>query len=670
MHPTRSVALRPLLDVLPEPLLLVQRDGVLLHVNHAASQWLGREPGVLAGATLQSLLDEPADKVTALLGQGWRSGRFSPARVRWRRAGSAVEACRIELARVAETEQHPAALLLRMKPGAAGSGRFLALNERVEALSREVRRRRSAESALEEQREWLQVVLRSIGDAVIATDVAARVVFMNPVAEHLCGWLADDARGRAVETVMRLTTADGAPLPAHPVGRALALGRIVGVDQGCLLQARDDSRWPVDDAAGPIVDTSGRLIGAVIVFREISERVQAEAERRELERRLRAAQKMEAIGTLAGGIAHDFNNVLGAILGNAGLAQDEIEPDHPVASRLMQIDRAGRRARELVRQILAFSRRQPQRLEWVDLAALARDCVSLLRSTLPSSVEIGIVGDAGAPLVVQGDASQLDQVLMNLCTNAWQALVDGSGRIEVSWGLIEGEAPAGLMPGLTPWRGEMRARLSVEDTGAGMDGATLQRIFEPFFTTRTQDGGTGLGLAVVHGIVAEHRGQIAVRSSPGRGTGFDIFLPWAGTRPRPVAVPDADRASRVRGRGRRVLVVDDDELIRMTVEAMLQRDGFHVRTCPGGQVALSMLSAAPAEVDLVVTDHNMPGMTGLTLAAAIRQRDATLPIVLASGYLSEDLRRGAAAIGDVTLMNKEDSFDRLALLIGEILAAR
>lgn len=204
-----------------------------------------------------------------------------------------------------------------------------------------------------------------------------------------------------------------------------------------------------------------------------------------------------------------------------------------------------------------------------------------------------------------------------------------------------------------------------------MDAATLQRIFEPFFTTRTQAGGTGLGLAVVHGIVAEHRGQLAVCSAPGRGTRFDVFLPLVGA---PLAPPPADaerdRPGRVDGSGRRVLVVDDDELMRMTLDAVLVRDGWAVQTCPGGQAALSMLAAAPGDVDLIVTDFNMPGMTGLTLAAEVRRRHPGLPVILASGYLSEDLRRGASAIGGVVLMNKEDCFDRLSALIDDTLRRR
>jgi PAS domain S-box-containing protein len=659
-----------LLDALPEPMLWLQPDGRLLHANRAAAAWLRRDVASLHAATLHSLLEADDGDVQALLRLGWRASGFSPARLRWRLGDDSIEDCRLEVSHVAAGEIGPAGILLRLLPGAAASGRFLALGRRVDALSREVARRRSAEVALQEQSEWLQVVLRSIGDAVIATDLHGRVVFMNPVAERLCACLAAEAGGRGIEQVMPLRQDGGDPLATHPVRRALAERQVVGLEKDSWLEPSAGLRVPVDDAAGPIVDAAGRVMGAVIVFREISDRMRAEAERRELEHRLRAAQKMEAIGTLAGGIAHDFNNVLGAILGNTGLAREEIDPAHPVAPRLAQIDRAGRRARELVRQIMAFSRRQPQKLERVDLRALARDCLALLRGTLPSSVDLQIAGDDSEPLTVVGDASQIEQVLMNLCTNAWQALKDGSGRIDISVGVAGGAAPPGLQPGFADWVGEPRAQLSVQDDGTGMEEAVIQRLFEPFFTTRGHSGGTGLGLSVVHGIVAEHRGQVAIRSVPSRGTRFDIFLPLVDLSPTPVAPPVHAGALRVKGAGRRVLVVDDDELMRMTLDAVLRRDGFEVRSCPGAQAALSMLAAAPDEVELLVTDHNMPGMTGLALAAEVRRLHPGLPVILTSGYLSEDLHRGAVALGDVKLLNKEDSFDKLSALIDAMLAMR
>ncbi|MCW5610708.1 MAG: PAS domain S-box protein [Rubrivivax sp.] len=657
-----------LLEVLPEPMLLLDLQGRVLSLNRAALHGLGLASPPPAGSRLADLCAEPEPgAIDALLRQGARCAQFSPARLRWRAADGDTTAQRCEIARVAGADAGAPALLLRLLPQAAAGGRFIALNERIEALSREVARRRAAESALREQREWLHVVLRSIGDAVIATDARGRVVFMNPVAEQLCGWPEADARGREAAEVVVLVHAQTRAPVAGPLRRALDERRIVGLDEDTRLVARDGVERPIDDAAGPIIDSQGRLLGAVLVFREISERVRAEQARRALEQQLRNAQKMEAVGTLAGGIAHDFNNVLGAILGNAVLAQEELAPDHPVLPRLAQIDRAGRRARDLVRQIMAFSRRQPQQLRRQALAPLVEECAALLRSTLPASVQLRVLL-ADEPLHVLADATQVEQVLMNLCTNAWHALRGSSGRIGITLDTWDGDAPPGLVPGFGPWRGGRHARVTVSDDGCGMDEATLQRIFEPFFTTKAQGLGTGLGLAVAHGIVAEHRGALAVDSRVGQGTRVHLLLPLT-EAPDSGPVPlDTAVAVAPAGRGQHVLVVDDDEVMLATVEALLRRAGFRVSAFPGPRPALRALAAAPAAFDVVVSDFNMPQLDGLQLADEVRRLRPGLPVIVSSGYLSDDLRTGAETIGQVRLLAKEETFERLPALLDEVLA--
>jgi PAS domain S-box-containing protein len=656
------------LDVLPEPMLLLDLQGRLQAVNRAALRLLGWPAPPPAGTPLADLCGEAAPgSLEALLRQGARSAQFSPARLPLRGADGSAAAMRCEVARVAGADGTAPALLLRLQPQAVASARFIALNERIEALSREVARRRAAEAALREQSEWLHVVLRSIGDAVVATDAKGRVVFMNPIAEQLCGCAEADVRGRAAEEVLLLLDEQARTPAADPLRRALDERRIVGLAGQTLLVARDGTERPIDDAAGPIIDSQGRLLGAVLVFREISERLQAERARRALEQQLRNAQKMEAVGTLAGGIAHDFNNVLGAILGNAVLAREELAPDHPVLPRLVQIDRAGRRARDLVRQIMAFSRRQPQQLRRQAMAPLVEECAALLRSTLPATVQLRVLL-SDEPLHVLADATQVQQVLMNLCTNAWHALRGSSGRIGITLDTWDGDEPPGLVPGFGPWRGGRHARVTVSDDGCGMDAATLERIFEPFFTTKAQGMGTGLGLAVAHGIVAEHRGVLAVDSSPGRGTRFDLLLPLtdapdSGPAPLGMALPVPPR-----GRGQHVMVIDDDAVMVATTEALLQRAGFRVSAYTSPRAALRALAAAPAAYHVVVTDFNMPQLDGLQLAAEVRRLRPDLPVIVGSGYLSEDLRAGAERVGQVSLLAKEETFERLPALLHEVLA--
>lgn len=663
----RAFAMRPLLDALPEPLLLLDLQGGLVHLNRAATQWLGVSAQDVVGLPFQLLCTDAPDVVAAALHQGARSTQFSPARLTMKRAST--EPCRCELARIAATDEHPAGLLVRLKPHAVAANRFLALNERIDALSREVARRRAVEAALREQGEWLHVVLRSIGDAVIATDAQARVVLMNPVSEQLCGWPEAEARGQPITTVFSIVHAETRRPATNPVQRVLQERRLVGLDPQTLLLARDGRELPIDDAAGPILDTEGALLGVVLVFREISERVQAELMRRTLEQQLRNAQKMEAIGTLAGGIAHDFNNVLGAILANTVLAEEELASDHPVRPRLAHIGRAGNRARELVRQIMAFSRRQPQLLRRHNLQPLVEECAALLRSTLPASAQLQVML-CDEPLHVLADATQVEQVVMNLCTNAWHALRGSSGRIGVTLDVYEGDAPDGLAAGFGAWQPGRYARIIVSDNGCGMDAQTLQRVFEPFFTTKPKGEGTGLGLAVAHGIIAEHRGALTVHSAPGKGTRFGLLLPLVdggGNEALPLAPPTP---AQVPGRGQHVVYIDDDEVLVATVEVLLTRAGFRVSVFANPRAALRALGTTLVDVDVVVSDFNMPELTGLDVAREVTRMCPGLPIIVTSGYLSEDLHRGAKAAGVARLLNKEETYERLAALIDEVLVPR
>ncbi|MDP3614257.1 MAG: ATP-binding protein, partial [Rubrivivax sp.] len=558
-------------------------------------------------------------------------------------------------------------LLVRLQPQSVAVGRFMALNEKIDALVRENGRRRAAESALRVQEEWLRVVLRSIGDAVIATDAVGRVMLMNPVAEQLCGWPEAEARGRPIAEIFPLMHAETGEPAADPVQCVLRERRLVALDPHTVLLARDGRQLPIDDTAGPILDAQGLLLGVVLVFREISERVHAEQARRLLEQQLRNAQKMEAVGTLAGGIAHDFNNVLGAILGNTALAGEELAPDHPVQPRLAHIGRAGQRARELVRQIMAFSRRQPQLLRRQDLQPLVEECAGLLRSTLPSSAQLRVLL-CDEPLQVLADATQVEQVLMNLCTNAWHALRGSSGRISMTLDVYEGAAPEGLAAGFGAWQPGRYARVTVSDNGCGMDAQTQQRIFEPFFTTKPKGEGTGLGLAVAHGIIAEHRGALTVHSTPGVGTRFELLLPLLDVGDAEALPLEPPAPAQVLGRGRHVMYIDDDEVLVMTVEALLTRAGFRVSAFSNPEAALDALRIKLRDVDVVVTDFNMPQLTGLDVARKVALMRPGMPVIISSGYLSDDLRQGAHEVGVSRLLNKEETYERLAALISELLA--
>jgi signal transduction histidine kinase len=350
------------------------------------------------------------------------------------------------------------------------------------------------------------------------------------------------------------------------------------------------------------------------------------AERCNLEEQLRQAQKMEAVGTLAGGIAHDFNNILSAIVGYTELAQLILKEDPKVREYLHAVLKAARRASDLVRQILTFSRQQPQERRPIQLAPVMTESLNLLRATIPSTIEFDLLFAPDAPTVL-ADATQIHQVLMNLGTNAWHAMRDRTGRLQVKLErCVVDEAYAATQRRLRPG---VYARVSVSDTGCGMDQATQRRIFEPFFTTKPPGEGTGLGLSVVHGIMNDHDGAATVYSQPGEGTIFHLYFPaYAGE----ATVAAAEEGPVSRGHGERVLFVDDEELLVQLGQKTLVELGYEVEITTQPAIALAMVLADPQRIALVLTDQTMPQMTGFALASKLLQIRPGLPIILMTGY--------------------------------------
>jgi PAS domain S-box-containing protein len=422
----------------------------------------------------------------------------------------------------------------------------------------------------------------------------------------------------------------------------------------------DGEVW-ISTSGEPLFDGNGAFVGYRGVGRDISERKRADHERQRLETQLRQMHKMEALGTLAGGIAHDFNNLLAAIFGNVERARQDAGAQSPVQHSLVEIAAAAERARDLVRQILTFSRHQPLERRVVSLGDVVQDAVKLLRAGLPMGVDLVVNLAPDAPNVL-ADRVQLHQVLMNLGANAWQAMAGRQGRIEIALAGVTVAAAGGVPP---PGR---YARLSVIDSGIGMDSATRERIFDPFFTTKPAGEGTGLGLAVVDGIVQGHGGVIKVDSHPGRGSAFHLYFPAAQGSAESAATPppSAPRA----GSGQRILFLDDEKALVMIAKAMLERLGYQVHGFTIAEQALAAFKTDPSAFDLLVTDYNMPGASGLDVAREMRRLRPDLPIALASGFVTDELRAQALALGIRELIYKPQTIEELASAVARALAQR
>ena len=527
--------------------------------------------------------------------------------------------------------------------------------------------RKQAEIALYESEALWKLALDSAGDGVWDWNIVTGEEYVSPRIKAMYGYADDELLRGAHELDERTHPED---VPHMLADRAAHFdGRMPVYRNEHRIRCKDGSwKWVLSRGMVIARDDQGRPLRMVGTHTDISELKAAEAHQRALETQLRESQKMEAIGTLAGGVAHDFNNLLAAILGNLSLAREDVGPDHLAQESLTEISRAAIRARQLVQQILAFSRRQTQAMQMQPLTPLLQEALGLLRSLLPAGVRM----DTRLPeasLMVLADATQVQQVLINLCTNAWQALEGRPGDIFVALEVRQVDAAQALLLGDLP--PGAYACLSVTDNGPGMSAETRRRLFEPFFTTKPPGAGTGLGLAVVHGIVKAHRGAIAVHSRPGADTRFDIYLPLAGETgtppPERLPVPEAPVSDAC---GRHVVYIDDYEAMVFLVGRLLRKQGFRVSTFESGEAALDWLRTHEDPLDLVVTDQNMPGLSGVEVARAIRRLRPDQRIAIVSGHVSDALLVEAAAAGVNDVLGKQDSMEALGAAIRQLLESR
>jgi two-component system, cell cycle sensor histidine kinase and response regulator CckA len=425
-----------------------------------------------------------------------------------------------------------------------------------------------------------------------------------------------------------------------------------------------------------------------VVLMDIDARVQAENAKDSLEAQLRESQKMEAMGRLAGGIAHDFNNILAVILSNSEMARSFSGQANPQLSHCVEeIQAASERARELVKQLLAFCRRQATNRKSIALAPVLTDCIRFLRSTIPARIDLSFTNAPAVPNVL-ADVMQIEQVVINLVNNAVQSMQGKPGSVRIHLDTAAG--PAKPPNAGSHWRSTQDqfsttqnpselVRLTFSDNGVGMNAEVQERIFEPFFTTKPVGEGTGLGLAVVYGIIRAHQGEIVVESQPGQGSTFTIYFP-------PTAILESDYSSRQMlesvddekssntlmlgsqaATKCRILYLDDDEKVLQSIVYLLGHLGFQVHGYSDQGIALRAFRAAPTEFEIVVTDYNMPGLSGLDVAKQVREIRADLPVVVTSGFIDEELHDQADLVGVSALLPKPFSAKQFCELVQQLL---
>ena len=530
--------------------------------------------------------------------------------------------------------------------------------ELIAAFVLDITERKRMEESLKQSEERFRMVVENAPEAIFVRSGSGHFVYLNHAAVSLFG--ATSAEQLVGRHVLEHFHPDEHTLSAKRI-KLLNEGHAVPVVEQTILQM-DGSPLTVEISAVPL-----RYEGmneALVFARDISERKRAELALRESERGLRQLQKMEAMGTLAGGIAHDFNNILGVMIGYTELAMLDTEELSDVQSNLEQVHMAGLRAQDLVRQILTFSRYTDQEMKPVIVSHLIKEAIKMLRATIPSSIRIkhNISPRTSA---IMADPTQIHQVLMNLVTNASHAVQEiSTGSIEITLNEeILDQQSTSMQPDLKPGNYVV---LKVMDNGTGMSPGIVERIFEPFFTTKETGKGSGMGLAVVHGIVKSHGGGITVESVVGEGSTFTVYFPALEKE----TARSADTVEPIALGTGRILFVDDEEALALIGQSMLKRLGYKVDIRTSSRDALDAFQANPKKYDLVITDYTMPGMTGMALSEKLLKIRPEIPIILCTGYSEVATPEKVKAAGIRELIMKPVVRQQLAQSVNKILTTR
>lgn len=629
--------LRAAVDSAPSGLLVVDEAGVIVLVNREVERLFGYPREELLGRPVEILVPERLRHPHP----GYRAHFFTAPQARSMGAGRELFGLRKDGSEVP--------VEIGLTPVQTDDGLFV-----ISAIV-DITERRRAEARF-------RTAVESSPNGMVMVDHTGEIVLVNREVERLFGYSREELLGQSIDMLVPASARGSHPIVRerffqHPEARAMGSGReLYGV-------RKDGTEVPVEIGLNPIETEEGLFVLGSIV--DISARTRAEADRRQLEEQLRQSQKMEAIGRLAGGIAHDFNNILGMITGFAELAREDDSDPATRAADLDELLRAATRGRDLVQQILRFSRRQELQRAPVDLRTSIPEAVRLLRATLPASIDIRVAIPDVLPRV-HADETSLHQVVMNLATNAAHAMPQG-GLLEIT--LEPFYARDSLVRAHPTIQEGHFVRLAVRDSGHGMDPETQSRAFDPFFTTKPPGSGTGLGLSMVHGIVLDFGGAVWLHSAPEQGTEVTCLLPVVDEDALDEDnLPEFEEASR--HGALRVLYVDDEPSLLEIGHRRLGAAGHAVRTAGDPREALRLFSTHPEDYDLLITDLTMRGMNGMELATAVHRIRPDVPILLLTGYLQEFAPADLAQAGVRRVLTKPVSAGGLLEAIQSVLDER
>lgn len=521
----------------------------------------------------------------------------------------------------------------------------------VVAVTRDVSARKQAEKALSEEKERLAVTLRSIGDGVITTDISGNIILLNKVAEELTGWMSEEALGRPLNEVFQIINGLTREPCENPSKKVVSTGQIVGLSNHTTLIAKNGTELSIADSGAPILDSESKIIGVVLVFRDVTEQIKTEKE-------LLKVKKLESIGVLAGGIAHDFNNILAAILGNINLALYDPGLKEKTKKLLVDAEKASLRAKDLTQQLLTFAKGGEPVKETSSMENVIKDSANFVLHGDKVACKYNIPENLWFADI---DRGQISQVVQNIVLNASHAMPDG-GIIQITCDNID--SPQALEDSLP--RNKRFIRVSIADSGIGIPQNVIDKIFDPYFSTKQE--GSGLGLAVCHSIITKHDGHISVQSTPGVGTTFIIYLPASEYQTEEKKRAETTEIDKGKAK---IMVMDDDEMVRDVAKAMLSKMGHEVLLVQDGAEAVAVYrehSDSGEPIDIVIMDLTIPGgMGGQEAVKKILAFDPDAKVIVSSGYSNDPIMANCQEYGFYFAIVKPYQLSELSEIINKVM---